>query len=212
MFGAGAEERLTSPWHFNFKKRIWWLQVNLGTAFLAAAVVGLFESTIALFPILAAYQTDRQRDGRQRRRAGDGRRDPRHRAGRGRPDVSCATCSSASARRLLERRGHRPDHRAIVVISHSKENGLTIGLIIFLALMFNHIIACITRRGDPVHHEAAGLRPGAVGDDLRDDVHRLLRILRDAGAGDISPSAAVALSPAKSPRLSIRGLRAIVDD
>src|SRR4051812_33854749 len=26
MFGAGAEERLTSPWHFSFKKRIWWLE------------------------------------------------------------------------------------------------------------------------------------------------------------------------------------------
>ena len=30
MFGAGAEERLTSPWHFSFRKRIWWLLVNLG--------------------------------------------------------------------------------------------------------------------------------------------------------------------------------------
>ena len=29
MFGAGAEERLTSPWHFSFRKRVWWLLVNL---------------------------------------------------------------------------------------------------------------------------------------------------------------------------------------
>jgi magnesium transporter len=55
MFGAGAEERLNSPWHFSFKKRVWWLVVNLATAFLAAAVVGMFEDTITRLAILAAY-------------------------------------------------------------------------------------------------------------------------------------------------------------
>jgi magnesium transporter len=55
MFGAGAEERLNSPWQFSFKKRVWWLVVNLGTAFMAAAVVGLFEDTITKLAILAAY-------------------------------------------------------------------------------------------------------------------------------------------------------------
>lgn len=55
MFGAGAEERLNSPWTYSFRKRVWWLQVNLLTAFLAAAVVGFFESTITKLAILAAY-------------------------------------------------------------------------------------------------------------------------------------------------------------
>ncbi len=55
MAGAGAEERLTSPWHFSFRKRILWLEVNLATAFLAAAVVGFFEATIARIAILAVY-------------------------------------------------------------------------------------------------------------------------------------------------------------
>lgn len=55
MFGAGAEERLNSPWHFSFKKRVWWLIVNLGTAFIAAAVVGMFHDTITQLAILAAY-------------------------------------------------------------------------------------------------------------------------------------------------------------
>jgi magnesium transporter len=55
MFGAGAEERLSSPWQFSFSKRIWWLQVNLGTAFLAGAVVSLFSPTIAKFAVLAIY-------------------------------------------------------------------------------------------------------------------------------------------------------------
>src|SRR5262249_26947434 len=53
--GAGAEERLNSPWQLSFRKRVWWLLVNLGTAFLAAAVVGLFKDTIEKVVILAAY-------------------------------------------------------------------------------------------------------------------------------------------------------------
>jgi len=55
MFGAGAEERLTSPWVFSFKKRVWWLLVNLATAFLAAAVVGFFYDTIQKWVVLAFY-------------------------------------------------------------------------------------------------------------------------------------------------------------
>ncbi|MFT3786150.1 MAG: magnesium transporter [Tepidisphaeraceae bacterium] len=55
LFGAGVEEKLSSPWHFSFRKRIWWLIVNLATAFLAAAVVGAFENTIEKLAILAAY-------------------------------------------------------------------------------------------------------------------------------------------------------------
>jgi magnesium transporter len=57
MFGAGAEERLTSPWTFSFRQRIGWLEVNLLTAFMAAWVISRFESVISLVPVLAAYQS-----------------------------------------------------------------------------------------------------------------------------------------------------------
>jgi magnesium transporter len=57
MFGAGAEERLASPWYYSFGKRIGWLEVNLATAFLAAWVISLFESTISELPMLAAYES-----------------------------------------------------------------------------------------------------------------------------------------------------------
>lgn len=53
MVGASPDERALSPISFAFRKRLPWLNVNLATAFLAAAVVGLFESTIARFPVLA---------------------------------------------------------------------------------------------------------------------------------------------------------------
>lgn len=53
MVGASRDERALSPVSFAVKKRLPWLEVNLGTAFLAAAVVGLFEGTIARFTALA---------------------------------------------------------------------------------------------------------------------------------------------------------------
>lgn len=53
MVGASADERALSPAWFSIRKRLPWLQVNLATAFLAAFVVGLFESTIARFTALA---------------------------------------------------------------------------------------------------------------------------------------------------------------
>ena len=53
MVGVSPQERaLSMPW-FAVKKRLPWLQINLLTAFLAAAVVGLFENTIAQFTALA---------------------------------------------------------------------------------------------------------------------------------------------------------------
>lgn len=53
MVGAGKDERALSPPMFAVRKRLPWLEVNLLTAFLAAAVVGIFEDTIARFTALA---------------------------------------------------------------------------------------------------------------------------------------------------------------
>ena len=53
MVGAGADERALSAPLFAVKRRLVWLHINLLTAFMAAAVVGLFESTIAQFTALA---------------------------------------------------------------------------------------------------------------------------------------------------------------
>ena len=53
MVGVNKQERALSPVAFAVRKRLPWLQINLVTAFLAAAVVGLFEGTIARFTALA---------------------------------------------------------------------------------------------------------------------------------------------------------------
>ncbi len=53
MVGVGRDERALSSPVFAMRKRLPWLNINLITAFLAAAVVGLFEDTIARFTALA---------------------------------------------------------------------------------------------------------------------------------------------------------------
>lgn len=53
--GVNKEEDALDGVGRKVRNRYLWLIINLGTAFLAASVVGLFEGTIAKFTILAVY-------------------------------------------------------------------------------------------------------------------------------------------------------------
>lgn len=53
MFGAGADEKITSPVGFMVRNRLPWLFVNLATAFLASWVISFFEGIIAKVTALA---------------------------------------------------------------------------------------------------------------------------------------------------------------
>jgi len=55
MVGVDKEERFATPFARSLMLRHPWLQINLLTAFLAAAVVGLFESTIDQLVVLAVF-------------------------------------------------------------------------------------------------------------------------------------------------------------
>lgn len=55
MVGVEKEERFGTPFARSLKLRHPWLQINLLTAFLAAAVVGLFEDTIDRLVVLAVF-------------------------------------------------------------------------------------------------------------------------------------------------------------
>lgn len=55
MVGVEEGDRFATPWFRSFKFRNPWLQLNLWTAFLAAAVVGTFEETIEQVIVLAAF-------------------------------------------------------------------------------------------------------------------------------------------------------------
>ena len=55
MVGVDKEERLATPWPRSLMFRHPWLQLNLLTAFVAAAVVGFFEPTLEKIVILAVF-------------------------------------------------------------------------------------------------------------------------------------------------------------
>ena len=55
MVGVKNEERLSTPLFESLRSRHPWLQINLVTAFAAAAVVGLFEHTLDRLVLLAAF-------------------------------------------------------------------------------------------------------------------------------------------------------------
>jgi magnesium transporter len=55
MVGVEKEERLATPFKQSLKFRHPWLQFNLLTAFVAAAVVSLFEDTIGRITVLAVF-------------------------------------------------------------------------------------------------------------------------------------------------------------
>jgi magnesium transporter len=145
MFGAGAEERLTSPWFFSFKKRVWWLLVNLGTAFAAAWVVGRFTDTIAALPILAAYQTIVSGMG------GNAGAQAMAVAIRG---IAVGEAKGDILKRVLKREFMVGLCSGVVigittgiiasVSNYSSRGGVIIGIVICLALIANHVNACVT--------------------------------------------------------------------
>ena len=55
MVGVEKEERTSTPWLRALKFRHPWLQLNLFTAFIAAAVVGYFQNTINQIVLLAVF-------------------------------------------------------------------------------------------------------------------------------------------------------------
>ena len=55
MVGVEKEERTTTPWLRALKLRHPWLQVNLLTAFVSAAVVGYFQNAINAIILLAVF-------------------------------------------------------------------------------------------------------------------------------------------------------------
>ena len=55
MVGVSGEESAYTPWRRALAMRLPWLYVNLATAFLAGAVIAIFESTIARWTALAVF-------------------------------------------------------------------------------------------------------------------------------------------------------------
>ncbi len=55
LFGASADEKISTPITHKISKRIGWLNINLVTAFLAVIVIAFFEGLISDIPVLAVF-------------------------------------------------------------------------------------------------------------------------------------------------------------
>ncbi|MBW4891642.1 magnesium transporter [Mucilaginibacter sp. HMF5004] len=55
--GVSEDEELSGNWQDAIKSRLPWLIINLGTAFMAASVIRGFDSTLAKLSIISAYMT-----------------------------------------------------------------------------------------------------------------------------------------------------------
>jgi magnesium transporter len=55
LAGVSSDERVFTPASESLRKRMPWLIVNLATAFMAAAVVGIFQDTISAWVALAVF-------------------------------------------------------------------------------------------------------------------------------------------------------------
>jgi len=55
LAGVSSDERVFTPAGESLRKRMPWLIVNLATAFMAAAVVGIFQNTISAWVALAVF-------------------------------------------------------------------------------------------------------------------------------------------------------------
>lgn len=55
--GVSEDEELAGNWRDAVKSRLPWLIINLGTAFLAASVIRHFDSTVQRLTIMSAYMT-----------------------------------------------------------------------------------------------------------------------------------------------------------
>jgi magnesium transporter len=158
MAGAGAEERLTSPWHFSFRKRIWWLQVNLATAFAAAAVIALFRDVIEKVAILAAYQTIVSGMG------GNAGAQAMAVAIRG---IALGEVDRSLLKQILKREllvGLLSGFiigltTAAIAILSSKDHGILVGVVVFFALLCNHVVACVSGVTIPFVMKRLGFDP-----------------------------------------------------
>jgi magnesium transporter len=159
MAGAGAEERLTSPWHFSFRKRIWWLQVNLATAFAAAAVIAIFRDVIDKVAILAAYQTIVSGMG------GNASAQAMAVAIRG---IALGEVDFSLLRRILWREflvglasgiviGFTT--ATIAIVFNWSNHAALLGVVVFLALIVNHTLACVSGVTIPFIMKRLGFDP-----------------------------------------------------
>lgn len=154
--GVSEDEELSGNWIEAVKSRLPWLILNLGTAFLASAVVRHFGSTIEKVAVLSAYMTII---------AGMG--------GNAATQALAVTVRRISLYDLTDNQAYRTVLKEFTVgVINGAVTGLIVfvfalyfdgnpllGLVIFLAMTGNLLIAGITGAGIPLILKRVGIDP-----------------------------------------------------
>jgi len=154
--GVSEDEELSGNWVEAVKSRLPWLIINLGTAFLASSVVRYYDPTIKLIPSLAAYMVII---------AGMG--------GNAATQALAVTVRRISLYDLTDKQAYRTILKEFTVgMINGASNGLImlifaifydqqpiLGLVLFLAMTGNLIIAGVTGAGIPLILKRLGIDP-----------------------------------------------------
>ncbi|WP_443939142.1 magnesium transporter [Pedobacter sp. MW01-1-1] len=154
--GVSEDEELSGNWLEAVKSRLPWLVINLATAFFASSVVRYFDPTIKLIPALAAYMTII---------AGMG--------GNAATQALAVTVRRISLYDLSDNQAYRTVLKEFTVgLINGATNGFIVfifawlfdanamlGLVIFLAMTGNLVIAGITGAGIPLILKRVGIDP-----------------------------------------------------
>lgn len=154
--GVSEDEELSGNWVEAVKSRLPWLIINLATAFLASAVVRYFEPTIAKIAVLSAYMTII---------AGMG--------GNAATQALAVTVRRISLHDLTDHQAYRTVLKEFTVgLINGAATGLIVfifalvfdhnpllGLVIFLAMTGNLLIAGLTGASIPLMLKRVGIDP-----------------------------------------------------
>ncbi|SEB19334.1 magnesium transporter [Pedobacter hartonius] len=154
--GVSEDEELSGNWVEAVKSRLPWLIINLGTAFLASAVVRYFEPTIAKIAVLSAYMTII---------AGMG--------GNAATQALAVTVRRISLYDLTDNQAYRTVLKEftvglingavtgliVFIFALVFDNNPLLGVVIFLAMTGNLLIAGVTGAGIPLILKRVGIDP-----------------------------------------------------
>ena len=157
--GVSEDEELSGNWIDAVKSRLPWLIINLGTAYLAASVIRHFDSTVALIAPIAAYMTII---------AGMG--------GNAATQALAVTVRRISLNDLTDKQSYNAVLKEFLVgMLNGAANGLIVffiawfydadpllGLVLFLAMTGNLIVAGLTGASIPLILKRIGVDPAVA--------------------------------------------------
>jgi magnesium transporter len=157
--GVSEDEELSGNWIEAVKSRLPWLIINLGTAYLAASIIRHFDDTVSQLPILAAYMTII---------AGMG--------GNSATQALAVTVRRISLTDLTDKQAYNTVFKEFLVgLINGAANGIVVffialfydanvmlGLVLFLAMTGNLIVAGLTGASIPLILKRVGIDPAVA--------------------------------------------------